>query len=70
MKGVKKFFQKTLQFWNKIPNDYPEVFPKKNKGFREFNLKSFPYIMIYILNIREATVFAVFHTQLDPTKKP
>lgn len=48
----------------------PEAFPEKKKGFREFNLKAFPYLMIYILKDNKVHILAIFHTRLDPNRKP
>ena len=48
----------------------PEAFPQKKKGFREYNLKTFPYLMIYILKEKRVSILAVFHTRLNPNRKP
>ena len=48
----------------------PEAFPKKKKHLREYNLKIFPYVIIYMIQKNEVIVFAIFHTHLNPNKKP
>ncbi len=48
----------------------PKAFPEKKKGFREFIFKTFPYILIFRVDKQEVTVFAIFHTSLNPAKKP
>lgn len=48
----------------------PLAFPKKKNSFREFNLKKFPYLLIFTVEDTVVTVFAIFHTYLNPNKKP
>ena len=48
----------------------PKAFEEKKKGFREFNLKTFPYVMIFRLKKQNVIVYAVFHTRRNPNKKP
>lgn len=48
----------------------PEYFPKNEDGFREVNLKSFPYLVIYDISSGTVTIWAVFNTYQNPLKKP
>lgn len=68
--GLGEKFISEVEFGLKFVKRNPEAFPEKKKGFREFILKTFPYILIYRLDKQEVTIFAIFHTSLNPSKKP
>ena len=48
----------------------PRAFQIKNKYYREAVLSTFPYVVIYELNKLQITVYAIFPTKDDPSKKP
>lgn len=53
--------------------DNPLLFPKSNASttnFRRAVLKNFPFIIIFSLSRDQVIIHSVFHTHLNPNKKP
>ncbi|MFP5436455.1 MAG: type II toxin-antitoxin system RelE/ParE family toxin [Bacteroidia bacterium] len=48
----------------------PELFSIKSGNFREAKIASFPYVIIYEININNVFIYAIFNTHLNPTKRP
>jgi hypothetical protein len=48
----------------------PESFPSKKFGFRECSVSIFPFVILYKCNGEEITVYSVFNTHQNPSKKP
>ena len=66
--GIKFFLE--VEEGVKYLKKNPEAFPQKKNGFRQFPLKNFPFLIIYILEDRKVAIFSIFHTRLNPNKKP
>ncbi|MBN8851647.1 MAG: type II toxin-antitoxin system RelE/ParE family toxin [Sphingobacteriales bacterium] len=49
----------------------PERYAERRKGFRETNLKIFPYLIIYRIHKRKKiiAISSIFHTSRNPKKK-
>ncbi|NJW52069.1 type II toxin-antitoxin system RelE/ParE family toxin [Salinimicrobium oceani] len=69
-KGLGERFVREVENGVKFIRQNPEAFPRKKNGFREFPLKIFPYLMIYVLAQKKITILAIFNTRLNPDKKP
>ena len=51
------------------PDFYKYLSKKRNKSYRCFRLKSFPYLVIYRINDNDIIVIAVFNTHRKPKYK-
>ncbi|WP_424492898.1 type II toxin-antitoxin system RelE/ParE family toxin [Salinimicrobium sp. GXAS 041] len=69
-KGLGRRFVSEVEDQFEFVLKFPEVYALKKDNFREAPLKEFPYSIIYTLENRKITVFAVFNTYQNPTKKP
>lgn len=69
-RGLGKNFISEVEAAAKYLSRNPEAFPEKKGIFRELNLTTFPYLMIYTVEGQVVTVFAIFNTYLNPQKKP
>ena len=48
----------------------PEAFQVWKMNLRQVPLEKFPYVLIYGIVKKSIVVYAVFHTHLNPNKKP
>lgn len=70
-KGLGERFMSTLLITLSQIETNPELFSFKCKSYREANLPTFPYVVIYRLNKRKHSirVVSVFHTSRSPKIK-
>lgn len=69
-KGLGEKFVSEIESSLRYLRRNPEAFPKKRKSLRELSLKTFPYLIIYSVENTLVTVLAIFHSHLNPNKKP
>ena len=69
-KGLGDEFTSEVENTTEYLKTNPEAYQLKRKGFREIGLKKFPYVLIYRLTGTLVLIFAIFHTHLNPNKKP
>jgi hypothetical protein len=48
---------------------YPRHYRIIKKGFRQYQLSTFPFVLVYILHNEEVLVQCVFHTSRNPKDK-
>lgn len=67
--GLGELFLKELQrCFDKI-EDWPLLYAKIKKDFRQIVLQTFPYVIVFEIIERDVIVYAVFHTSRSPRKK-
>ena len=64
-----RFIQTLYEHFQRIRNT-PELFPKKNRNFREAVMSHFPYLIIYRIEDDVIYVLSIFKTWMDPKQKP
>jgi plasmid stabilization system protein ParE len=65
-----KFLAEVENMSGRIVED-PFLFPKSDETeYRRLVLKKFPFVIIFTLTKKEVIIHSVFHTRLDPNKKP
>ena len=48
---------------------YPFVFPNRYLNTREFKMKRFPYIIIYLIEEDRIFIVSIFHSHRNPDEK-
>lgn len=48
---------------------WPASYTKIKRNFRQINLKTFPYVIVFEILNEDVVVYAVFHTSRNPKKK-
>ncbi|TFF40836.1 type II toxin-antitoxin system RelE/ParE family toxin [Mucilaginibacter psychrotolerans] len=67
--GLGELFLKELQrCFDKI-EDWPLLYAKIKKDFRQIVLHTFPYVIVFEIMEGDVIVYAVFHTSRSPRKK-
>jgi len=68
--GLGERFLKEIEDELSYISQNPEIFQKGHKIFRQAFLKSFPFAIIFVIEKRVVTIYSVFNTLQNPTKKP
>jgi plasmid stabilization system protein ParE len=67
--GQGKRFQHEVGQLLKIIKEYPLLFHRKHKQFREALMIRFPYFIVYEIILKTVVVHSFFHTSKNPKKK-
>lgn len=68
--GLGDIFSKYVALYLEEIQKNPNHYQIKQKNYREAFIRKFPYVIIFEIIDLEVIVYAVFHTLLNPTKKP
>ena len=65
-----KFLNQVDEALKSISNN-PEFYPLKERKYREFIMKVYPYLIVYKIKERtnEVLIFSIFHAKRNPTFK-
>ncbi|HZX58969.1 MAG TPA: type II toxin-antitoxin system RelE/ParE family toxin [Mucilaginibacter sp.] len=63
-----RFLQELRDCRNKLES-CPDAYTKVKKSYRQFVLRTFPYVIVFEIIKTNVVVYAVFHTSRNPIKK-
>jgi toxin ParE1/3/4 len=67
--GLGELFLKELDGSFGRAEQFPRVYAKIRKNFRQVLLTTFPYVVVFEIFKNDVVVYAVFHTSRNPRKK-
>ncbi len=70
-KGLSENFISHLKSSYKLIQNRPKHYPKKSRNYREFIMKTFPFIILFELYEanNEIIIHSIFHTSRNPINK-
>ena len=67
--GLGDFFLSEVEICYDKIEEQPLLYAKIKKDFRQINLRTFPYVIVFEILKDEVVVYTVFHTSRTPRKK-